>query len=110
MHFCSFCDNMLFIRNTKEEGDDQLNVKLYCKYCNNSEDFKSLDRQSEESDENPDIPKYISHDVTLPRRNDVKCTTDDCEGEEIILLRVDNSTKKYNFYCVTCKQTFIGQD
>lgn len=107
MNFCDFCENMLFIRNSLEAGGE-LKVQYFCKYCGNVEEFKTLN-QDEKPNENTDIPKYISYDVTLPRRNDVKCKTQDCESKEIILLREDNSKKKFNFYCVTCKQTFIGQ-
>lgn len=106
MNFCFVCDNMLFIRNLQEEGGEQ-KVQYFCKYCNNSEEFESVNRDKFSSEDGI-IPKYISHDVTLPRRNDVTCTN--CNsGKEIILLRVDNNNKFFNYYCVDCKKTFTGQ-
>ena len=106
MYFCFLCDNMLFIRNSQEEGGEQ-KVKYFCKYCGNSEKFESFN-PDKFSSEGGTIPKYISHDVTLPRRNDVTCTN--CNSEkEIILLRVDNNKKLFNYFCVDCKNTFTGQ-
>jgi len=107
MHFCTFCDNMLFIRNVPK--DEEIVAEYFCKYCSHVYSFESLNHIQTTTTTN--IPKYIAHDVTLPRRNDVKCTNKSCtttehEQNEVILLRQDNQQKIYMYYCNNCQETF----
>lgn len=103
MNFCTFCDNMLFIKN-KLNDSGEVDVTYYCKYCGNSEKFNSITQYDEDES---DIPKNLDHDVTLPRRKNVKCTNNaECDDKDVILLRNDNSSKQYTFYCTGCEKTF----
>lgn len=102
MHFCDMCENMLFIRNS-QENNGELKVEYFCKYCGNSKEFDTIEQEKNDSSENTVVPKYMSHDVTLPRKKDLKCEKCDIEGTAI-LLREDDNKKIYNYYCVDCKQ------
>lgn len=104
MNFCSFCDNMLFIRNSSEQ--DEVKVEYFCKYCGNIEDFNAIHTHVDESHETTSyVPKYVDHDMTLPRVKDTECVN--CKkNTEMLLLRQDNLNKKYLYYCISCKSTF----
>lgn len=108
MNFCTFCDNMLFIKNKLNDDNGEVDVTYFCKYCGNSETFNSMTRYDEESLDKSDIPKYLDHDVTLPRRKNVKCTNNAECDKDVILLRNENSSKKYTFYCTGCEKTFTA--
>lgn len=116
MEFCVFCDNMLYVKNAKEE-EDQFDVKYYCKNCNYS---KSISDKKESlllinnlySTErshalyvNPDI----EHDPTLPHVDNIDCPNEACiakkskQSNDVIYLKYDVPNIRYLYFCVHCK-------
>ena len=112
MKFCEFCENMLYV--TVTEDNDLMH---YCKNC----EHKVIQKKSVGSicviDDNTIddatkysqyINKYIKHDHTLPRVNNIECTNKDCKSKsedvenEVIYIKYDFTNMKYIYYCCHC--------
>lgn len=114
MEFCSFCDNMLYIKHVSEEG--RSDVHYICKFCGNKEAFeanvpKLISKTSFKSDDSIDkwVKKDIEHDVTLPHVSSIQCVNKECSKKpeadnDIILLRYNHVDVKFIYYCVHCKE------
>ena len=100
MKFCELCSNMLYIRNIHDHDTDVVCVEHYCKFCHKVEDYEALSDTATQKTIHA-VPKYISNDVTLPRRK-IEC---ECGNQELILIRQNNIDKIYNHYCDQCDRT-----
>jgi len=111
MKFCEFCENMLYVSTTPEK-----NLLYYCKNCDTKVEEKKDNGSILVIDDNKIddvtkysqyISKYINHDPTLPRVNNIKCTNKNCIKEhdkdnEVIYLKYDFINMKYLYYCTYC--------
>jgi hypothetical protein len=105
---------MLYIKYTVD--DEKQNLKFHCKFCNNIQEIddtkpKLISSISFKDDTSIDkwIKPDIEKDVTLPRVNNIKCVNDKCSKDEkdkneIILVRYNKTDVKFVYYCVYCKK------
>nr|QOI90427.1 hypothetical protein HWQ62_00291 [Pyramimonas orientalis virus] len=114
MDFCSFCDNMLYIKDTEE---DKFNVMYYCKNCSyekplSTESTSTLIIQNKYSDNNINMNNVINeniiHDPTIPHINNIVCPNTQCikpkdKNNDIMYIKVDNVNLKFVYYCTYCK-------
>lgn len=117
MKFCNICDNMLYMKETKEEDNMNLKLSYYCKNCNFSttEDESLLNKCIIDNNYIDDDTKYkqyvttnIKYDPTLPRVNDIKCPNTLCtkssdKEDEVIYLKYDFTNMKYVYFCAHCE-------
>ena len=111
MKFCSFCDNMLYMKIN--ENKDLL---YYCKNCN-SESVQKKEGGSVcviEDKNVDDVAKYtqyinknIKYDPTLPRVNNINCPScTPTSPKEVIYIKYDFLNMKYLYYCCNCESFF----
>ena len=120
MHFCSNCENMLYIKI------DQVNLNnliYYCRKCGNNENIHednitilktyyndSNTNENVNTDENEyiySINKYTKYDITLPKSKNIKCPNPDClsnknGNKEVIYIRHDDDNMYYVYMCSIC--------
>ena len=112
MHFCEKCENMLYIRLTKEDSND---LEYYCRSCGESSKLITKDNIcvstteiiSQEKAYIHDINTYTKQDPTLPRTTIIKCQNPSCpsnsdQQKEVIYLRYDDKNMKYIYLCNVC--------
>lgn len=111
MRFCDKCSNMLYVK-----VDDDTNLVYYCKFCNHSETAPKTDGSvlvidDNKVDDNIKYRQYVNknivHDPTLPRVNNIECTSDKCNkpanaDNEVIYIKYDMANMKYLYSCVHC--------
>ncbi len=110
MKFCSNCQNMLYI----SVDDDKL--RYQCKNCNffteenhamSAECIISNSVGNDEGNYTQFMSKYIKHDPTLPRINNIPCTNASCPGkgkeQEVIYIKYDHKNMQYIYYCCHCE-------
>ncbi len=117
MKFCEFCENMLYVTVAPDK-----NLVYYCKNCENKVietkekgsicviDDNKIDDVTKYSQY---INKYIKHDPTLPRVNNIKCVNEKCKThtdpsieKEVIYLKYDFVNMKYLYHCCHCETFF----
>ena len=120
MNFCVKCDNMYYLRLSKDNPDK---LVYYCRKCGNVDDnvlqndgiicVSKTHLKKTKQTYNNIINEYTKLDPTLPRINNMKCPNVECssnQGEsksgndknEIIFLRYDNDNMKYIYLCNNC--------
>ena len=115
MHFCSNCDNMLYIRLLEEDSN---NLVYYCRNCGESDQVidkdnicvSKIDVIVKEHAYLYDINEYSKLDPTLPRTNNIKCPDQSCpsnngeknEKNEVIYLRYNDKNMQYIYICALC--------
>jgi len=113
MKFCRVCNNVKFITTS-----DQL-VYL-CAVCGDKEVASTSEgsicvvddnKVNDEILYNQYINKYIKHDPTLPRINNIDCPNPDCtkkdnEEPETIYVKYDFTRMKYLYHCCHCSFTW----
>jgi hypothetical protein len=97
--------------------DDSQKKKLihYCKACNNqitqenNNSFLIIDdnKINDSTKYSQYINKYIKHDPTLPRVNNIICPNKECtkketDSNEVIYIKYDIVNMKYLYYCCHC--------
>lgn len=110
MKFCSFCDNMMYIK-----VNDARKLLYFCKNCNynQEEDTSSsiciLDNNNidEETNYTQYVTKHLKHDMTLPRVTNIDCPNEDCTRasgapQDIIYVKYDFANMRYLYHCVHC--------
>ena len=116
MRFCEYCHNFLYI-----DLDEKKNLLYYCKNCNNQIIEKRENGSICVIDDNKVddvtkysqyINKYLKHDPSLPRVNNIKCTNPECtkpgdKENEIIYVKYDFTNMKYIYSCVYCDHIFL---
>lgn len=139
MHFCTNCENMLYMRLLSEDSDS---LVYYCRNCGESEQLITKDNICvlktdiviKEMACLHDINEYTKLDPTLPRTNNIKCPNqtcssnietsmeDDMSGEEneqslsknkineIIYFRYDDQNMKYIYICTQCNKIWKTND
>jgi len=118
MHFCSNCDNMLYIRLSDiEQGGDKL--VYYCRNCGNTEEnikannicVMETNYKNSSINITQDINEYTKYDPTLPRITNIKCPNQSCKSnhpdslesdKEVIYLRTDDVNMNYVYICSKC--------
>ena len=118
MNFCVKCDNMYYLRLSKDNPDK---LVYFCRKCGNVDDnvlqndgiimcFKNSFKKTKQTYNNI-INEYTKLDPTLPRINNMKCPNVECSSNqaesksgnnEIIFLRYDNDNMKYIYLCNNC--------
>lgn len=134
MHFCTKCENMLYIRLLEE---DSHGLVYYCRNCGNSEELidkdnicvSKTDILIKEKAYHHDINEYTKLDPTLPRTNNIKCPNQSCISNlkkldetddldesssnkinEVIYLRYDDKNMKYIYICTLCDKIWKTND
>ena len=123
MNFCVKCENMYYLKLSKENPDKLI---YYCRKCGHVDEnmlnnegiicvSKTHIKKTKQTFNNI-INEYTKLDPTLPRINNVKCPNADCESNnqetkdgrdnEIIFLRYDNDNMKYIYLCNTCNYSW----
>ena len=116
MKFCKVCENMLYLSVNNDS------LQYYCKNCNFSTEESCAARaecivNSHFSNGNHGnyeqyMTKYIKHDPTLPRVNNIPCPAcasakkdDDvnANADEVIYLKYDHANMKFLYYCCKCE-------
>jgi len=111
MKFCNLCNNFVYIKL-----DDDNRLQYHCKNCNNiieNTETKSicvLDNNyiDDETNYKQYVNKYLKHDPTLPRVNNIKCVNKHCtkqdnEDNEVIFVKYDFTNMKYMYHCTYCE-------
>jgi hypothetical protein len=115
MKFCEYCENMLYITLTPEKD-----LLYYCKNCDNKVvEKKELGSICVIDDNKVDdvtkysqyMNKYIKHDPTLPRVNNIVCTNQQCTKKkdadnEVIYIKYDFVKMRYLYFCCHCETFF----
>lgn len=110
--FCPLCDCYLWLKL-----DDETNkLQFECKNCNNIIDHQhekslcvlSTEFSDDDSTYQQYINKYLKHDPTLPRVNNIKCVNPACtkspgDENEVIFVKYDFANMKYLYHCVHCE-------
>ena len=92
---------------------DGENLKSYCKNCN----FSTIDNfathaeciletnhgVAAERNYEQYMNKYIIHDPTLPRVNNIKCPSCDVQPNKVIYIKYDHVNMKYLYFCCNCE-------
>lgn len=120
MNFCVKCDNMYYLRLSKDNPDK---LVYYCRKCGNVDEnilqddgiicVSKTHLKKTKQTYNSIINEYTKLDPTLPRINNMKCPNVECssnQGEsksgevknEVIFLRYDNDSMKYIYLCNNC--------
>ena len=118
MNFCDKCDNMYYLRLSKENPDK---LVYYCRKCGNVDEnmlnndgiicVSKTHLKKTKQTYNNIINEYTKLDPTLPRINNMKCPNVECisnqeetksQNSEIIFLRYDNDSMKYIYLCNKC--------
>lgn len=119
MHFCTNCENMLYIR-LQDEGTN--NLVYYCRNCGfvgdqinkNNICVLQTNVDAKNTAYNQDINEYTKLDPTLPRTKNIKCPNQNCPSNsaeaiesgqnknEVIYLRYDDAALKYVYICSQC--------
>lgn len=118
MNFCDKCDNMYYLRLSKENPDK---LVYYCRKCGNVDEnmlnndgiicVSKTHLKKTKQTYNNIINEYTKLDPTLPRINNMKCPNVECisnqeetknQNSEIIFLRYDNDNMKYIYLCNKC--------
>ena len=138
MHFCSKCQNMMYIRLLEEDSDS---LVYYCRNCGVSDQLIDKDNICvskkdiviQEKAYTHNINEYTKLDPTLPRTNNIKCpnqlcpsniktTTGETDGHEsgdesgennineVIYLRYDDKNMKYIYICTLCDKIWKTTD
>ena len=123
MNFCVKCENMYYLKLSKENPDKLI---YYCRKCGHVDEnmlnnegiicvSKTHIKKTKQTFNNI-INEYTKLDPTLPRINNVKCPNAECESNnqetkdgtdnEIIFLRYDNDNMKYIYLCNTCNYSW----
>ena len=110
MKFCNLCHNFAYIKL-----DDDNHLQYHCKNCDNiiqntetnSVCITENNFTSDEANYKQYINKYLKHDPTLPRVNNIqcvnpKCTKKDDEENEVIFVKYDFIHMKYMYHCTYC--------
>lgn len=121
IHFCEYCNNMLYIKQKQsEDEDDSTEMFLYCKKCNNVREIESKESNTSShkiSSTNYNISEsmyrqYINndiiHDHTLPHVNNIDCENQYCTKpsdtmNDVIYIKYDHVNIKFLYCCVHCK-------
>jgi hypothetical protein len=95
--------------------NDKKQLVHYCKACNyqeiqeNKESFLIIDdnKIDDTTKYSQYINKYLKHDPTLPRVNNIVCPNKDCtkiqdKDNEVIYIKYDITNMKYLYYCCHC--------
>jgi len=112
MQFCGNCSNMLYTKLGSEVGN---NLMYYCRQCGFEQSIegktlcvsKTTYKRTDERI-NTSLNEYTPLDPTLPRINNVKCPSLDCESRkegnnsEIIFSRYDNEQMRFIYMCTKC--------
>lgn len=110
MDFCDLCHNMLYI------AVEERKLKLHCRNCQFSKTNEGNQTvcvvQSSSAEDSADykqfMTKYIQHDPTLPRVNNIKCPkhsthTDKSAPDEVIYIKYNPTKMKYLYHCCSCE-------
>ena len=115
MEFCPECENMLWLKIiTDSDEQKSAYLKKYCKNCNyttskiennriyeNTYNFKDASYKSK-------VNKYLCHDRTLPRVNNLDCPNTECPThtqevpKEVVYINYDKDNLKYVYECCIC--------
>jgi DNA-directed RNA polymerase subunit M/transcription elongation factor TFIIS len=115
MKFCTLCDNFLYVKL-----NDNKEQVYFCKNCNNEEVSSTNDKSECVLDNNyindnmnykQYVSKYLKHDKTLPRVNNIPCPNPGCtKGEKdnkVLFVKYDFENMKYLYHCCHCSQFWI---
>lgn len=114
MEFCTYCDNMLYI---KDDQEDKFDVKYYCKNCNfekplSTDMITTLIIQNKYTQQTTNIHNIMNdniiHDPTIPHIDNIQCPNNSCtkpddKGNDIMYIKTDNENLKFVYYCTYCK-------
>ena len=112
MEFCELCSNLLYIGVA-----DNKDLNYYCKTCNHIKVIKKEEGSVCVIDDNKIddftkysqfLNKYLKHDPTLPRVNNITCVNEKCskkpdETNSVIYIKYDNNNMKYLYHCCYCE-------
>ena len=116
MEFCVFCDNMLYVKNAKED-ENQFDVNYYCKNCNYSKSISDKKESlmlinnlySKERSHALHVNPDIEYDPTLPHVDNIECPNEECttkkskQRNDVIYMKYDVPNIRYLYFCVHCK-------
>jgi DNA-directed RNA polymerase subunit M/transcription elongation factor TFIIS len=116
MKFCSFCDNMQYIRLAKDDS-----ILYYCKNCGAEDAVEDkatrlvLERSfmDDSTSYKQYMNEYLKYDPTLPRVTNIKCPSTTCKDQkdkEVIVVRYDNTNMKYLYHCSVCSTFWRTSD
>jgi len=113
MEFCDICDNMLYMKTSKNNK-----MLKYCKHCpfsveNQKKGAIKISETMYSDDDllyNQNINKYLRFDPTLRRINDTltKCNKEDCpantenKDQQVLYIKYDAQNMKYLYVCDHC--------
>lgn len=101
MKFCQICQNVL---NERLINDDLVNVCKICSYTEKIDNYE-IDNVSIIESNCQDYNKIntdICHDITYPKKNNINCIDNNCNGKEIMYV-VCKDSMKYIYICCKCK-------
>ena len=111
MEFCSVCENMLYLKLSK---DEDATLSHYCRRCGNEKAagaaatcaYSVTLRRDDAASLQP-ITDYTRHDPTLPVAHDMSCPTEGCaEPDSVRYIRYDDVAMKYIYLCSVCSRTW----
>ena len=117
MHFCTNCENMLYISFKEQDAN---NLIYYCRQCGNTEDLidktniclmKTEINTSSNDNYFNNINKYTKEDKTLPKTQNIKCPNSDCPSNngsknEVVYIRFNQANLEYIYLCTLCDKSW----
>ena len=112
MKFCPKCENMFYLRVSKETSDQ---LTYFCRFCNFSSPAESeamiqvLNTHVSHRQVNLNhlVNKYTKYDPTLPVMENAVCPREECMKSDgpkgrILYIRYDEENLKYLYLCTKC--------
>ena len=112
MEFCTFCDNMLYIRDSEENKFD---VQYYCKHCgfkkqlseSNATTFVIKNMYNSHNTYTSFVNPELTDDPTIPHVDNIACRNPSCTRPEdkpndVIYMKYDMDNIRFLYMCTYC--------
>lgn len=122
MEFCPDCNNLLFLKIEKREGDT-INLQRHCKNCNYKAQLVTEDNKCIYTNPyNIDKLKYyikkkanLRYDPTIPHIDAIPCPNKECGSltqglaNDIFYICLDNEKLQYLYVCNNCMEHWTNK-
>jgi len=129
MHFCTICENMYYIRLSKDKEMTTTQLVYYCRKCGHEDDslgntvnnicVSKTAVKKKEGGLRHLVNQYTKLDPTLPRVTNIPCPNPACKSNrksdedgmddpetttphEVIYLRYNDAALKFVYICNSC--------
>lgn len=117
LNFCDNCENNMILK-IKNQDQTQV-IEYHCNNCGNIKDnitqkciIKNDYNLQQLYIQEKNI-KYIAHDASNPRLNNIACPNKECTSHldnkyDIVYISINEEDMKYLYYCVVCSNSWTN--